>query len=519
MLDTLSSLSRAILKIEPLLLAAIAPFLMFPRPEWLPLLLTLPLLWLIRGVGTGHFIRRTPLDWAILLMLFMVLVSLYATYDVAFSLPKISGVLLGAAAFYAVVGRCTTWRAWAWGLAVFLAAGLGVALLSLIGTRWPEKLPVLGGLAERLPPILAGLPGAPEGFNPNQVAGSLLWVGPPALALAAVSLRDLFVERRPAARRWAGRAFPLAAALALLFTALILLSQSRAAWIGFSLAVPLMLARLLLPGRWALPAMALILIAALAAGGWLVIDWAAAPEAAMPSAPEGGAIQSLSSLEGRLEIWSRALYGLQDFAFTGMGMNTFRRVVHVLYPLFTIAPDTDIAHAHNEFLQAGLDLGLPGLIAFLALNVGALGMLARIWAGRRTTGVRPPLLAAFVLGLAGGLLAHMLYGLLDAVALGAKPGVLWWVLLGLIAALYELTVGRREQGARRSRGARGQGSEGAGVLGGRGAGVQGSRGDRAVGDRPSAIGCRPSAIGYRLSAIGYRRSAVGYRQSAPGLPP
>jgi putative inorganic carbon (HCO3(-)) transporter len=465
LLDTLSSLSRTILKIEPLLLVVIAPFLMFPRPDWLPLLLVLPLLWLVRGIGTGHFIRRTPLDWAILLLLLMVLVSLYATYDVAFSLPKISGALLGAAAFYAVVGRCTNWRAWAWGLAAFLAAGLGVALLSLIGTRWPEKLPVLGGLAERLPPILQGLPGAPEGFNPNQVAGSLLWVGPPALALAAAALRDLLAERGPAARRWASRVFPLAAALGLILTALIFLSQSRAAWIGFALAVPLMLARLLLPGRWALPAMALILIAALAAGGWLVLDWASAPETAIPSDLDGGAIQSLSSLEGRLEIWSRALYGLQDFAFTGMGMNTFRRVVHVLYPLFTIAPDTDIAHAHNEFLQAGLDLGLPGLIAFVALHVGALGMLARVWAGRGAFGVRPALLAAFVLGLAGGLLAHMLYGLLDAVALGAKPGVLWWILLGLIAALYGLTAGAEgagEQGSRGGRGAGGRGSRGEG---------------------------------------------------------
>jgi len=33
------------------------------------------------------------------------------------------------------------------------------------------------------------------------------------------------------------------------------------------------------------------------------------------------------------------------------------------------------------------------------------------------------------------LLAHLLYGLTDAVALGAKPGVLFWMLLGLIAGL------------------------------------------------------------------------------------
>lgn len=397
----------------------------------------------MRAIATGRFLPVTPLDWPILLLLLMVLVSLYATYDVAFSLPKISGVLLGVAIYFAVVARCTTWRAWAWGGAFLLAGGLGVALLSLVGTQWPEKVPVLGGLGERLPLFLQGLPGAPEGFNPNQVAGALLWVAPPALALTLVALRDLLARKSPPTHSWAAAAFPVGLALSLLFTLLIALSQSRAAWIGFGLIVPPMIARGALPARWARPAVVLLLVAALAGGGWLLLDWAAAPAAAAPAGLEDTPIGSLSSLEGRLEIWSRALYGLQDFAFTGMGMNTFRRVVHVLYPLFTIAPDTDIAHAHNAFLQAGLDLGIPGLVAFLAVHLSALGMLIGAWRARHSSRVRARLLEAFALGLGGGLLAHALYGLLDAVALGAKPGVLWWTLLGLIAALHELTVGRR----------------------------------------------------------------------------
>ena len=89
----------------------------------------------------------------------------------------------------------------------------------------------------------------------------------------------------------------------------------------------------------------------------------------------GGA--GINSLEGRREIWSRAIYGLEDFPLTGMGMNSFRRVVHILYPLFLIAPTVDIAHAHNQWLQTGLDLGLPGLIATLALWLGTVHILWR----------------------------------------------------------------------------------------------------------------------------------------------
>jgi hypothetical protein len=40
------------------------------------------------------------------------------------------------------------------------------------------------------------------------------------------------------------------------------------------------------------------------------------------------------------------------------------------------------------------------------------------------------------LGLLGGLLAHFLYGLTDAVALGAKPGFLFWWLLAMTYGLY-----------------------------------------------------------------------------------
>jgi O-antigen ligase len=32
---------------------------------------------------------------------------------------------------------------------------------------------------------------------------------------------------------------------------------------------------------------------------------------------------------GRMELWSRAIYGIQDFPITGMGMNAFRKVMPV----------------------------------------------------------------------------------------------------------------------------------------------------------------------------------------------
>jgi cellulose synthase/poly-beta-1,6-N-acetylglucosamine synthase-like glycosyltransferase len=88
--------------------------------------------------------------------------------------------------------------------------------------------------------------------------------------------------------------------------------------------------------------------------------------------------------------------------------------------------------------------GIPGLVAFLSLYLVSFWMLARVWrrswdltplemAGKHASFLQSPAATrALVLGLGGGLLAHALYGLTDAVALGAKPGILFWMLLGLI---------------------------------------------------------------------------------------
>lgn len=207
-------------------------------------------------------------------------------------------------------------------------------------------------------------------------------------------------------------------------------------YIGLALTLPLLIL-IALPrrGRWYSLIILTVLVVLL--GFVIASHWEAVRTWAMGSDLATDPALSLNSLQGRLEVWSRAIYGIQDFPFTGMGMNAFRKVVNVLYPLFLVSPDTDIGHAHNEFLQAALDLGIPGLIAFIALYIGAFWMLWEIW--KNTVVGQDDILSnarPLVLGLGGGLLAHMLYGLTDAVALGAKPGLLFWMLLGLIAGLY-----------------------------------------------------------------------------------
>jgi hypothetical protein len=86
-------------------------------------------------------------------------------------------------------------------------------------------------------------------------------------------------------------------------------------------------------------------------------------------------------------------------------------------------------HAHNVFLQVALDLGWPGLLAFLWLLV-AVGWAA--WQACR----RAPddNWRGLMVGAVGGTLSYLGSGLLDTMWT-AKPSVLLWWLLGTIAAL------------------------------------------------------------------------------------
>jgi putative inorganic carbon (hco3(-)) transporter len=409
---------------EILLMGLLLPIVLFPSPTRFLALLLIPLFWLLRRLLCRTLLPLTPLNGALLLLLLMVLVTVLITPDLLWSLPKVAGVVYGVALYFAAVSAIQLSPRLFWaGTGLLLLAGMGVAAAGLLGMSASGKLPLVQPLVSRLPALrLAG----GDLINPNEVAGVLLWMAPLALALALVLIL-----------RWRQRlAHPLLAllliAVALVLAGALLLSQSRGGLLGYGVALFFLLAAF--AGRYRR------LLFGLLAGLLLfaLVAYAVAPQRFEPLFDSGAALDAgeaaLNSLAGRREIWSRARYVVEDFPFTGVGLNNFRRVVPLLYPLFLISPATDIAHAHNHLLQVATELGIPGLIAYLAVWIGAAAMLWQSW--QRAP---DPRLRAAAAGMAASLLAYFVYGMFDAVALGARPGFLFWLLLGLVAALYRQT--------------------------------------------------------------------------------
>ncbi|MBK8047819.1 MAG: O-antigen ligase family protein [Anaerolineales bacterium] len=404
---------------EILVLVATAPVFFFST--WFPIwavptaIVLIALSWFWRRRRLGYWLARTPADLALLIffaLLVMAVAVAPAPLRQQYAWPR-AAIMLWCGALFVVVATHSArqpalLKFW---MAAFLGVGLAIALVAPLGIEWVYKLPVLGSLLDAIPSVLRGVfTGAENGFSPNQVAGALLYVWPVAAAFAVYwpsghRLRDV--------RWW------LVSIATLVMLVVLALTQSRAGLLGAATGAVLIV---LLPWRWGRWLLA-FLVVSVAVGLFIGRDQLMAQLADV--SPTDG----LHTLISRTAIWDAALRGVYDFPLTGMGLGTFRAIMSVLYPLDNYTVAYDLAHAHNFFLQTALDMGLPGLIALLAIYLLAGVQTIALW--RRGTGVHSGCRICG-LGFAAALVAQTVYSQLDAVALGSKPGFLLWFLFGLI---------------------------------------------------------------------------------------
>jgi putative inorganic carbon (hco3(-)) transporter len=121
---------------------------------------------------------------------------------------------------------------------------------------------------------------------------------------------------------------------------LLILTQSRSALFGTAAALLLIAAVRSRRLRWLIAIGTAAGLAALLAAGPQMV-------AAALFSNEGGLAGPGASLDlaGREEVWSRALYALQDFPFTGVGLGQFEPVVNAIYPTFLVGADENYTHA------------------------------------------------------------------------------------------------------------------------------------------------------------------------------
>ena len=340
---------------------------------------------------------RHPLRWPLFLLALTAASGWLISSERPLATIFVGRLALGLLAFHAVLWFVTgtsRLRLTLWVLTLILA---GVAVAALVGTRWPTaKLLPLDAIYRRLPTYLV------DTLHPNVAAAALVLL----LPIPCVLFWDGLRRPRPTWAPW------LCLAVIALTVVVLLLTQSRAAWLALT-GMALVIAGRQVRRPWLRWLLIVLSGAAVGLLLWLVrnplaTDWL-----------------------DRQMVWAQGLAMLQDFGLTGIGPGSFGTLGPQLYPDFWMGDLAFVApHAHNLFLQVGVDLGVTGLVAFLALLLAA---AASAWSAWRHGSA--PLVRSAAGALLLSLLALALDGMLDVGVWGTQGGFVAWLILGLAASL------------------------------------------------------------------------------------
>lgn len=359
-------------------LAALRRELAWWHGLWLALLLS-ALVFRIRDVQA---IRESPLDaWAIYRVTLVAGVALVLGLRLALRMtdcarPLVRGLVGGLAIHTLIALASTLWSVYpAWTLyksCEFLVdlALLGAVLASVPSTGAFKSLfdwtwLLFGGLLVTvwagaiLAPDRAFIPGSE--VLPWRILGVLPAldqnsVGDLAAILAIVGLTRLLAPNRDR------RARSFHAALFVASLATLVLSQTRAAIVGFLVAAFLVLLFSRRLGTIVVLALVVVLLLSLSsASNLLTVSW-----------QRGDRPEELENFSGRYPLWEALWRKFQQSPWIGFGAYAGTRFASP-----TVLEDTSLSSALNSYLEVALGTGLLGLVPLLLVLAGTWWTLVR----------------------------------------------------------------------------------------------------------------------------------------------
>jgi hypothetical protein len=156
----------------------------------------------------------------------------------------------------------------------------------------------------------------------------------------------------------------------------------------------------------------------------VVVEGEGAVMSSAPSPPRLVSPQAPSDPISRRVLWRGAVTAWRAHPLLGIGPDNFR---HLSRQFLGRDRTDERMHANSLYFETLADLGLVGVLAFLAL-VAALGGAAR-------RAVAAPASRILALGVAAGLATYLLHGLLDYFLEFTPTYALFWLLAGMVVAM------------------------------------------------------------------------------------
>jgi len=384
-------------------------------------------LWLVYLLLGGRLTYASPVDLPMLALFGLLLLSLYITVDLDYSLPKFYGLLLGFVLFYLIVNIVRNYQRLYLAILSLIILALGTAGLGLLTADWSKSTYSFAALFQNFVLSFLSLSarsGDLGGTNLNTIGGALAFF--PSLFLSLIwdggAFHRTYLHDKANSIQL-NRAYKAALILtSILCLGMIFMTGSRGAYLGT--AGGLFLVALWKDRRflWLIP----VLLVVFFAGMFIFANGNISEFVSILDTDEES-----STLPNRIETWKNAIYIIEDFPLSGPGIFTFGKVFNEFYSFGSFSNQNQpLLHAHNLYLSVAYDLGIPGLVLYMAL-LSASGYMVfhALRIGRS-------ILRSLLIGLSTGLLSHHIFGLMDANNLGTKLGAILWIFLGLIAAVY-----------------------------------------------------------------------------------
>jgi O-antigen ligase len=287
---------------------------------------------------------------------------------------------------------------------LFLVAGLGISLAGVLAMKIPQaKILVISSVLKYLPDVL------PHRIHPNYLGGVLTFLVPAAFWGVVFG----FWNR-------------IGMGIILVVTGIVLLlTQSRSSMLGSALGI-------IISSFWAFPQLRRKITWRKIVGAGLFVVLA------VLFVYRGGDEELKGSLDSRMELWQTAGMMTKDFPLTGVGLRAFRMVLFYSYPVSLTQIGTDgTIHPHNLYLDIAATIGLPGMVAFCALLGTWASMMLDVL--KRSQGHKDEgYYKMIVISLGSGMMAHLIFNLTDTISLGEKAGLVFWGVLGISGATWNL---------------------------------------------------------------------------------
>ncbi|MEG6584022.1 O-antigen ligase family protein [Dendrosporobacter sp. 1207_IL3150] len=133
----------------------------------------------------------------------------------------------------------------------------------------------------------------------------------------------------------------------------------------------------------------------------------------------------------RMALWESTIAMISDKPLLGIGWGAYW-LVYPQYDFFIQDAKTTIFHAHNMYLNIAAEIGIPGLMVFLAIMYGHIKTALTIF-----DDTNERWLAGLLLGLVSALIGLAVSGFTDFIMFNIQMSMLFWLFNALIIVVWQ----------------------------------------------------------------------------------